>query len=52
MVTCRVKAINKKGNGVIEGRIEDEFKHESYNEIVDNLMRLKDVLAHVITSYI
>ncbi len=30
-----------------EGRIEDEFKHENYNEIIDNLMRLKDVLAHV-----
>ena len=51
MVTCRVKAINKKGNGVSEGRIEDEFKHENYNEIIDNLMRLKDVLAHVFIYY-
>lgn len=50
MVTCRVKAINKKGNE--SSRVEEEFKYENYNEIVDNLMKLKDVLAHVSLSNI
>ena len=50
MVTNRVKAINFQGNG--SSKIENEFKYEQFNDIVNNLMSLQDVLADVILQFI